>query len=203
MSRGFFVGESCSIGSKIGPEQKLILAWSRLLCNKNRNLMDCEMTALNAQGQLRHFSGHMLELDTWLEFLTDVVKRGDTLLEATVSEGGQVLSLPVAAFDGQPMRADLRQLEAEWKAALSNAQANPPPPQRPLPGRIDHYEALICRLEGKLSELSQIRQHLEPLEDRTGRYQLFLTCYQRLISAYECQVHLAHQLRSRLLQTSS
>ncbi|MVM37141.1 hypothetical protein GO730_04895 [Spirosoma sp. HMF3257] len=77
------------------------------------------LKAITQDGQLRDFAFDFHELEKTFDFLSSIVSKGETLLEAYIidEEGGHT-PLPVAAFDGQPFSETILELQREWLLAL-------------------------------------------------------------------------------------
>ncbi|MGV3556943.1 hypothetical protein [Larkinella arboricola] len=60
------------------------------------------------------------ELEDHLEALNHFVASGGSLLSAFLAEKGQRLDLPLEAFDGRPVREYIRELQEQYRHALSS-----------------------------------------------------------------------------------
>ena len=57
-------------------------------------------------------------LEIALEVLNKLITAGEPILDAQLVDGMKAVTLPLEAFDGQPLRGPLQQLQAEWEAIL-------------------------------------------------------------------------------------
>lgn len=76
------------------------------------------LSAIDEQGNIRNFHTQFDNLETAFDFLTYVVTQGHVLVEVYILDGNSWISLPLEAFDGQPISPVLQQLEQQWKHIL-------------------------------------------------------------------------------------
>ncbi|GAB4044267.1 hypothetical protein [Spirosoma jeollabukense] len=98
------------------------------------------------------------------ELLTQLVADDWILLEATVVDGADRLSVPVEAFDGQPIQVHIQALQQQWQLLLPS---QPLPPSRLSDQQLKnwyiqldaYYEDMLTHL-GKMISLLEMRKTL-------------------------------------------
>lgn len=116
------------------------------------------LTARDQNFQFRKFSCQLDKLEVAFEFLTDIVAKGSTLLEAYIIDEGKRTELPLPIFDGSPFLTAMQELEHEWQALLSEPELLTSVQDsllipliqqraRQYEKKIASYEKLIARLE--------------------------------------------------------
>jgi hypothetical protein len=98
------------------------------------------------------------------ELLTQLVADNWVLQEATIIDGPDRLSVPVEAFDGQPIRVHIRTLQRQWQLILSN---QPLPPNTLTSQQLKqwhiqldaYYEDMLTHL-GKMISILEMKKTL-------------------------------------------
>ncbi|WP_128545182.1 hypothetical protein [Larkinella soli] len=81
--------------------------------------MYLRFAALSAEEEYLHGAFCMEEIELAMEILNLYVNEGHTLFQASLEESGKEIPLPLEAFDGQPIRIYMQQLQEEWNQVLS------------------------------------------------------------------------------------
>lgn len=125
------------------------------------------------------------------ELLTQLVADNWILEEATVVDGADRLSVPIEAFDGQPIQVHIRALQQQWQQLLSS---QPLPPGRLTDQQLKswyiqldaYYDDMLIHL-GKMISMLEIRKTLlathsdEFIKTRLGRqYKALLETNRRM-----------------------
>ncbi|GAB3797340.1 hypothetical protein GCM10028819_16340 [Spirosoma humi] len=169
------------------------------------------LTARDQNAQIRKFSCQLNKLEVAFEFLSDIVAKGSTLLQAYVMDEGDRTELPLAIFNGEPFIETMQELEKEWQTLLSEpalpasilATLLIPLIQqraRQIEAKIASYQKLIYRLEQLLSR-AQKNFSPGPIKSRV------ISQYESLINQNQVwlvKAQVSHQLiLSRLNQLSA
>lgn len=105
------------------------------------------LTLMDQEDLIRPFSLANTRLEIGFEFINELVRKGDRLIEAKILEGHTCTPLPIEAFDGYSCLFVLESMMAEWNqllaAPLRKGVSN-------KPSRIDdinYHKICIARLE--------------------------------------------------------
>ncbi|GAB3901352.1 hypothetical protein [Spirosoma agri] len=76
---------------------------------------------MDNEGHCRPFSCHVLQLEGAFDVLSGIITAGESLVSVELLDlsTGQRTSLPSEAFDGEPIRAHIEQLEESWQTLLT------------------------------------------------------------------------------------
>lgn len=118
------------------------------------------LTARDQNFQIRKFSCQLDKLEIAFEFLSDIVAKGSTLLQAYIIDEGKRTELPLPIFDGGPFMVAMQELENEWQTLL-NEPALSTPSQKSLlvpliQQRAQQYETKIASYEKLIKRLKQL-----------------------------------------------
>lgn len=81
-------------------------------------MMIFSVTAIDKYKEIRQFTYGLDDLAVGLDFIHDLVTRGDSLISVQLDDKQGVIDLPVETFNAVPPSEVLDQLETEWKAIL-------------------------------------------------------------------------------------
>ncbi|GAB3883344.1 hypothetical protein [Spirosoma agri] len=77
------------------------------------------IVTMNDKGDFQPFSFQVSELESAFEVLNSIASSGDVLVNIDLMDNGQCFSLPAEAFDGEPIRPHVDELEKVWQALLN------------------------------------------------------------------------------------
>ncbi|UHG94836.1 hypothetical protein [Spirosoma oryzicola] len=152
--------------------------------------MFLQFTTLTKDRQWREFSCQLDELEVGLDVLLSIVKMGDQLINAYLTDGDSRLALPVEAFEGDSFSEPIGQLKREWEQLLAQ-----PPVSQSLTSvdwrKTEVIEPLIAlkqrRIDGLQDTLNQMQQLLYTTElgMQEGPYKTrLITHYELIINRY-------------------
>jgi len=149
--------------------------------------------------QINPFSLHA-DLEVVLELLNGLQARGEKITSAYLWDQNQRLSLPLEAFDGQPMELALQALKQQWEQVLSQPVASQPvePSFREelLQKRLVYYQTRAHSFQQSNDALRELRQGVLDWFPRGQRKTKLLSRYERLITDNEARLDdLYHQCR--------
>ena len=87
-------------------------------------MMIFSITAIDKHKEIRQFTYGLSDLATGLDFIHDLVARGDSLISVQLTDPQGVIDLPVETFDAILPSKVLDQLETEWKAILMSRNSS-------------------------------------------------------------------------------
>ncbi|CAN5196636.1 hypothetical protein BH09BAC4_BH09BAC4_46060 [soil metagenome] len=146
-------------------------------------------SALDHQANHRDFSCGLSSLEANWDLLSNLVAQGNTLLTAYVIEDDVRTNLPLAAFDGFPLSADVQALQTEWRTILSTPRSANSIHKEELIAltrqRVHHAERTVIAQErmidyfGKWLERTQKRSISEPKRSQlVHQYEMQLAKHQ-------------------------
>ncbi len=158
------------------------------------------LTTVDQQGQNRRFSCHIDKLEEGLDFLSNLVAVGETLVKASVMDDSRAIDLPVAAFDGMPYSPFIGELEAEWKAILNKPLLTSLATQEVA----EHNQVLLAQCEMRIVRLELLITQIDELRQRAKIYKHIGVHlkgrYQSILSSYHRQLTHAYSLREQFLK---
>ncbi len=164
------------------------------------------ISTIDEQGQIRHFTFRLNDLETSLACLDDITTRGHMLLRVLLIDKTGASSLPIETFSNLSAFTQLRQLEMEWKTILSSPPDSSYPTERnsgeSTQQFIDYLETLIVKEELKITEFELLRQTIEKpvlVGHLQLRNDILIASYSRLVASYQAEVARLHKIRHRLL----
>lgn len=133
--------------------------------------------AIDETGTRRSFSVATDQLAVQLDVVNQIVAMRHTLIQVQLIDEGQVVTLPIDAFDGTPVSGIFSQLETEWQSVLA---------QRPVPH--------VVMESGGQEELGRYVGHYhQPAIESDGATQ---GTYERITANYRVLISLYTDLRA-------
>lgn len=150
------------------------------------------LASLDKEAQLREFSCQLDKLEVAFDFLSTIVAKGDTLLNAYILDNNERTDLPIDVFDGAPFLEAMQEIEKEWQSALSEPLQADPSHNRYIieftQQRVRQYETRIANEELMIRRLEQLLlRSAEAGSSETMRSQLVQE-YEAMIVRYEVQL---------------
>ena len=87
-------------------------------------MMHFAITAINERKEIRQFTYGLNDLGIGLDFIHDLLIKGDSLVSVQITDQQGVINLPIETFDAVPPSKVLDQLETEWKAILASSPSS-------------------------------------------------------------------------------
>lgn len=164
------------------------------------------LSTIDEQGQIRHFTFRVNDLETSLACLDDIMTRGHMLLRVLLIDKTGTSYLPIESFSNLSACTQLRQLELEWKTILSNPPDSSPPTERnsgeSAQQFIGYLETLIVKEELRITEFEILLQRIEKptlSEHLKLHNDILIASYSRLLAGCYVEVTRLHEIRHRLL----
>ncbi|MBC8152581.1 MAG: hypothetical protein H7Z72_06685 [Bacteroidetes bacterium] len=83
--------------------------------------MILSLKSFGRERDVRHFFCSVDDLEPGFEVLSLLVSQREIVLEAYITDENTRVDLPVEAFDGQPFREPIRNLERQWNEILAES----------------------------------------------------------------------------------
>lgn len=154
--------------------------------DQSRLFMVLFLTARDPNTQIRKFSCQLEKLEVAFEFLSDIVAKGSTLLQAYIVEEGKRTDLPLAIFDGAPFVEAMQELEKEWQTLLSEPALSTSLQETLL---IPLIQQRARQFEAKIASYQKLISRLEQLLSRTQKNFSAGPIKSRVISQYESMIN--------------
>lgn len=162
------------------------------------------LTILDKEAQYREFMLMLNSLEVGCDFISSLVRKGETLLEVNLIEKNKLTPLPLELFDGFPFTAPIQQLEQEWVALLSQ-------PASPLPAvdqemiNLTHQRMRLCEssMSNQQLMISYFKSLLRRVEEgifHEPTRSVMINHYQRQIDTYTRQSIKAQTRQQQLLK---
>jgi hypothetical protein len=143
------------------------------------------LTARDQNVQFRKFSCQLDKLEVAFEFLSDIVAKGSTLLQAYIVDEGKRTELPLTIFDGEPFLEAMQELEKEWQTLLHEPAMSTSLHETLLIPLIQHRAR---QFETKIASYQKLISRLEQLLGRTQKNFSAGPIKSRVISQYESMI---------------
>jgi len=143
------------------------------------------LTARDQNVQIRKFSCQLDKLEVAFEFLSDIVAKGSTLLQAYIVDEGIRTELPLTTFDGEPFLEAMQELEKEWQTLLNEPALSTSLQETLL---LPLIQQRARQFESKIASYQKLISRLEQLLGRTQKNFSAGPIKSRVISQYESMI---------------
>lgn len=148
------------------------------------------LTVLDKQAHFREFMFMPAQLEAGLDFVSNLVAQGETVIKVLFDEDHKLIELPLSIFDGDPFLAPIQKLEQEWQVLLNQ-------PVRPnLTADQELIELTQKRLylcESALANQLRMIDRFEALLQRAEAKSSFPAARSTLMGHYKHQISLYTQ----------
>lgn len=150
------------------------------------------LTVLDKQGQVREFRIVLHELETGLDFVSQLVAKGETVLNVWLQEGHKTTDLPLHIFDGVPFRAAMLALYQAGQALVKKPAQLGSQPQQDLieltRKRLQLCESHIALQHGLIDRLIILQERAERQIQVVSTRLALIRHYQQQIDSYTRQI---------------
>lgn len=143
------------------------------------------LTARDQHRQIRKFSCQLDKLEVAFEFLTDIVAKGSTLLDAYIIDEGKRTELPLRVFDGGQFLTAMQELERDWQTLLNEPVLSTSVQESLL---IPLIQRRARQYEKKIASYKKLISHLEQLLVRAQGNFATGPMKSRIISQYKSMI---------------
>lgn len=167
-------------------------------------MMIFSITAIDDHKKIRQFTYGLNDLGDSLDFIHELVARGDSLVSVQVRDRQRVTDLPIETFNTVLASTNLDQLETEWKAILKYPSRSPKK-QKMSPWVLEwvgYIEGEIIKKELTIIELDmalQVAVDLNEAKLLRPQNNTIIDRYNSILKRHNWQLTRLYTIRYRLL----
>lgn len=162
------------------------------------------LTVLDKETQVRKFSLSPNEIETGLDFVTELVAKGERLLNVWLQEGTKKTELPLHIFDGMPCRAAMQEIQQVGQALLRNPSRSKSRHHQDLIDltrkRLQLYESHIASQQVLIDRLKVLQGRADWQIQGVSTRSKLIRRYQFQIDTYRRQINLSQRYQQQLRQ---